>query len=84
MGDRADMSKERRYESKDSREMEKCSMSPTLGRVSVELRADERYFLGHRAFSSVGEGYSISGGRCDRSDYAHWKIHAAVIDNWKS
>lgn len=53
------MSKDRLYESNDSREMEKCSISPpTLSfRVSVELRPDDRYFLGHSPFSSVGEGY---------------------------
>lgn len=44
-----------RYESKDSREMEKCSMSPKLLRVSLEVRA-VRYLRGHWPFSSVGEG----------------------------
>ena len=49
--------KDRRYESNDSREMEKGSMSPMLLRVSVELRED-RYLRGQFPFSSVGEGWS--------------------------
>lgn len=45
--------KDLRYESNDSREMEKGSMSQLL-RVSVEVRP--RYLRGHWAFSWVGEG----------------------------
>lgn len=45
---------DRLYESKDSREMEKCSMSPKLLLVSLDVRA--RYFRGHWAFSSGGDG----------------------------
>lgn len=51
------LTNERRYESKDSLEMEKGSMSPMLLRVSIELRdgaAAGR--LGHKLFSSLGEG----------------------------
>jgi len=51
--------KDRRYESKDSREMEKCSMSPKLLLVSDEAR-DDRYLRGHWPFSSVGDGCSRS------------------------
>lgn len=46
-----------RYESKDSREMGKCSISPKLLLVSVDA-LDDRYLRGgHCPFSSVGEGY---------------------------
>lgn len=49
--------KDLRYESNDSREMEKGSISPTpLWRVSVEVRRDDRKPLGHSPFSSVGDG----------------------------
>lgn len=51
---------ERLYESKDSREMEKCSISPLSVRVSVELRPEPRYLRGHRPFSSVGDGCASS------------------------
>jgi hypothetical protein len=49
--------KDRLYESKDSREIEKCSISPTSLRVSVELR--DRYLRGHDASFSVGEGWGF-------------------------
>lgn len=44
--------KDRRYESKDSREMENCSISPELSDDS----RDERFLRGHWLFSSAGEG----------------------------
>jgi hypothetical protein len=49
------LTNERRYESKESREIEKCSMSPMLLRVSIEVR-EFAGRLGQRPFSSVGEG----------------------------
>jgi len=54
MGDLAVMSKDRLYESKDSREMEKCSISPKLLGVSVEVR--DKYRRGHVVLFSVGDG----------------------------
>lgn len=49
------LTKDRRYESKDSRVMENGSMSPTLLLVSVEAR-DEMCLGSHCALSSVGDG----------------------------
>lgn len=51
-GDRAEMSNDRRYESKDSREIENASISPELSDDS----RDERCLRGHWLFSSEGEG----------------------------
>ena len=54
---RIDRTKERRYESNDSREMEKCSISPgPLLLASEDDRETARYFFGHDPFSSVGDG----------------------------
>lgn len=51
------LTNERRYESNDSREMEKCSISPELPLESEDDRdAVVRYLLGHALFSSVGDG----------------------------
>lgn len=50
----AEMSNDRLYESNDSREMEKCSISPELLLVSDDAR--ERYFLGHTDSLSTGDG----------------------------
>lgn len=51
---------DRRYESKDSREMEKCSMSPKLLRVSIDVRDVVKYRFGHDGSLSVGDGCSRS------------------------
>lgn len=45
-------------------------MSPMLLRVSVELRAEPRYLLGHRLFSSVGEGYTGGSQYCRHGKYS--------------
>lgn len=55
MGQEGLHTKDRRYESNDSREIEKGSMSPILLRVSVELRED-MYLRGQFPLSSVGDG----------------------------
>lgn len=85
------LTNDRLYESKDSLEMPKWSISPKLLLVSVEFR--ERYLRGHWpcSCSSVGEGYrtkfistgsihrvQVSGS--DRSWTTYGKIDAAIND----
>lgn len=75
---------ERRYESKDSREMEKCSMSPKLLLVSVDVR--ERYFRGHWPFSSGGDGCTGTQLVCCRHGirkgrYTYREVDTTIIDH---
>ncbi len=53
---RTERTKDLLYESNDSREMEKCSISPALLLVSLDAR--DRYRLGQVASFSMGEGYN--------------------------